>query len=208
MFQKIARNFRKPSGFWGSVILKRMNKGHERVTKWALAIIAPKRDERILDIGCGGGNAVRLMAQKSDRVYGVDYSGLSVQKAQKLNKHGIAAGRVSILQASVDSLPFDHATFELATAFETVYFWPDWEADFKEVYRVLKPSGRFAIICEMARDDEKNKELEQSIGMKVPRAEELETLLARAGFEQIQTHLQQGAEEQDLCIIAYKNAKA
>ena len=45
-------------------------------------------------------------------------------------------GRVKILNASVSSLPFQDKSIGLATAVETIYFWPDLKNDFKEVYRV------------------------------------------------------------------------
>jgi len=48
-----------------------------------------------------------------------------------------------VLEASVSSLPFKDNTFVMATAFETVYFWPDIEKSFAEVKRVLVPGGKF-----------------------------------------------------------------
>lgn len=60
-------------------------------------------------------------------------------------------------QASVTELPFEAEQFDVATAFETVYFWPELAQNFREVYRVLKPGGIF-FICneangETAKDD-------------------------------------------------------
>ncbi len=46
-------------------------------------------------------------------------------------------------QASVAELPFKAEQFEVVTAFETVYFWPELTQNFREVYRVLKPGGDF-----------------------------------------------------------------
>ena len=46
-------------------------------------------------------------------------------------------------QASVAELPFEAEQFEVVTAFETVYFWPELVQNFREVYRVLKPGGVF-----------------------------------------------------------------
>ena len=45
-------------------------------------------------------------------------------------------------------MPFEDNTFDIVTAFETVYFWPDIEKSFGEVKRVLKPGGMFLIGCE------------------------------------------------------------
>jgi ubiquinone/menaquinone biosynthesis C-methylase UbiE len=46
------------------------------------------------------------------------------------------------LSRKFSSLPFKDEKFDLATAFETIYFWPDLVNDFKEVNRVLKSGGK------------------------------------------------------------------
>ncbi len=74
-------------------------------------------------------------------VTGVDYSAVSVGKSRKVNADAIAKGRCKVLEASVSSLPFKEDMFGMATAFETVYFWPDIEKSIAEVRRVLSPGG-------------------------------------------------------------------
>lgn len=61
------------------------------------------------------------------------------------------ASRVRIEEGSVSALPFAAATFDLVTAVETHYYWPDLSADVREVVRVLKPGGAFVIIAEAYR---------------------------------------------------------
>ena len=55
-------------------------------------------------------------------------------------------------QASVAELPFKAEQFDVVTAFETVYFWPELAQNFREVYRVLKPGGVF-FICNEANGE-------------------------------------------------------
>ena len=45
-------------------------------------------------------------------------------------------------------LPFGNEAFDIITAFETIYFWPNINEAFKQVYRVLKGSGTFMICNE------------------------------------------------------------
>ena len=45
-------------------------------------------------------------------------------------------------------MPFPDGVFDLVTAVETHYFWPDMAADMREVFRVLKPGGGFILIAE------------------------------------------------------------
>ncbi len=72
----------------------------------------------------------------------------SVRKTIAVNKKEIGK-RCKITQASVEKLPFKDNVMDLATAFETVYFWLDPEENFKEVKRILKEGGRFAVINDL-----------------------------------------------------------
>jgi ubiquinone/menaquinone biosynthesis C-methylase UbiE len=82
-------------------------------------------------------------------VYGIDYAEGSVAVSREHNAELIEAGRVVIKKASVSQLPFLNDTFDLVTAIETQYYWPDLEGDMREILRVLKPSGRLIVIAEM-----------------------------------------------------------
>ena len=145
---------RKPRGWVGRLHIWLMNRRHAGLTAWGLGHVRIEPAFAILDVGCGGGKAVeRLAALASQgRVYGVDYSAASVAAASGANAGAIAGGRVEIRQASVSSLPFDDNTFDLVTAVETHYYWPDPIADLREILRVLKPGGHLAIIAETYRE--------------------------------------------------------
>jgi SAM-dependent methyltransferase len=53
-----------------------------------------------------------------------------------------------ILQGSVAALPFPSGVFDIVTAMETHYYWPNLAANVKEILRVLKPGGTSALIAE------------------------------------------------------------
>jgi len=125
-----------------------MNRTHAAVTRWGLGHVTVRAEDTILDVGCGGGQTVRTLAGVGHKVYGVDYSEVSVAAARSKNADLIGAGRVEIRQASVSQLPFPDGTFDLVTAVETHFFWPDPVNDFKEVLRVLKPGGTLLVIAE------------------------------------------------------------
>jgi ubiquinone/menaquinone biosynthesis C-methylase UbiE len=104
----------------------------------------------ILDVGCGGGRTVSKLAAIATQghVCGIDYSDESVAVSQKTNARWIDIGRVEIRQGSVSQLPFPDDVFDLVTAVETHYFWPDLPADTREVFRVLRPGGALILIAE------------------------------------------------------------
>lgn len=146
-------NMRKPQGKLGNIQLKSMNKEHTPVSLWGLKHLDIKSDDIILDVGCGGGINIKRMAQDAKKVYGIDYSIESVKLSRKVNEKLIDDGKVEIMKGNVKDLPFEDNTFDIVTAFETVYFWPDIEKCFGEVKRVLKPGGIFLIGMETNGSD-------------------------------------------------------
>ena len=190
----IAKDFfsqtRKPEGFLGKMMLGTMNSGHAKLADWGFTHLPAMTPENAVDLGCGGGrNAGELLKMfPKAHVTGVDYSDLSVEKSKDYNKAMIEAGRCKVLQGDVSALPFRDGTFDLATAFETVYFWPGPVKSFSEVCRILKPGGWFLIVNESDGMDKTGKQFETIIdGMHTYTAEELEAALQAAGFAQVKT---------------------
>lgn len=144
---------RKPSGLLGSRVLQAMNRVHATLADWGLQHIDVAQNATILDVGCGGGRTVQRLAALAPhgRVYGIDYSAASVAASRVTNAREIASGRVQIQLGSVAALPFPDSTFDVVTAVETHYYWPDLPANLQEVLRVLKPGGTFALIAETYR---------------------------------------------------------
>jgi len=142
--------FRHPSGWFGRFNLWLMNRRHSKLTDWGLSHVTVNRDATILDVGCGGGRTVAKLAAVATegRVYGVDFSEASVRMTRALNRRLVDQGRVDIRQSGVSRLPFPDRSFDLVTAVETHFYWPDLPNDVREVLRVLKPGGRLVIIAE------------------------------------------------------------
>lgn len=183
----------KPSGWLGRLALRNMNSRHAKLTDWGLGQVAIQKHYTILDVGCGGGRTVSKLATLAGegKVYGVDYSPESVAMARKVNREGIAAGRIEIHEGSVSHLPFAADMFDLITAVETHFWWPDLPADMREVLRVLKPGGTLVVIAEVykgatsrtARLVEKYLPL---TGLKLLSADEHRDLLANAGYTDVE----------------------
>ena len=160
---KLLRQCRRPSGWLGRMVARGMNKSHSDLTDWGLSYISIGKADTILDVGCGGGGTVRKLARvlEEGRVYGIDYSEESVSISTRTNWKLVQEGRVTIQHGSVSSLPFPNRTFDLVTAIESHYFWPDLVNDMKEVMRVLKPGGTLIMIggaYKGGKYDERNKQ--------------------------------------------------
>jgi ubiquinone/menaquinone biosynthesis C-methylase UbiE len=183
----------KPSGWLGRLVLWNMNSRHSRVTDWGLSHVAIAKDYTILDAGCGGGRTVsKLAAVASEgKVYGVDFSAESVAVAGRTNRDWIAAGRVEIREGSVSRLPFPDGVFDLVTAVETHFWWPDLPADMREILRVLKPGGSLVIIAEVYKGAQTptaklvEKYLPQT-GLKLLNVDEHRELFTNSGYTEVQ----------------------
>jgi ubiquinone/menaquinone biosynthesis C-methylase UbiE len=128
-----------------------MNLSHSRLTDWGLKQISIENHHTILDVGCGGGRTVSKLAAiaTQGKVYGVDYSDESVATTKRTNAQWIDAGRVEIRHGSVSQLPFPTGVFDLVTAVETHFWWPNLPGDMREVFRVMKPGGALVLIAEV-----------------------------------------------------------
>jgi len=181
---------KKPEGFLGKVMVNGMNTGgHASLAEWGFGFIGNKKAARSLDCGCGGGANVKRLLERSEKAYGIDYSGVSVQKSRQTNAGAIRSDRCEIRQADVCSLPFENDSFDIVTAFETVYFWQNIEKAFSEIYRVLKSEGVFAITNESTGTDKTSVKFSQIIdGMNLYTGEKLKALLEKAGFTDVEIH--------------------
>jgi SAM-dependent methyltransferase len=150
----VIRQVRKPTGPLGRRMLRAMNLTHSAMTDWGMQHVQIQKNSTILDVGCGGGRTVQKLAALAPegKVHGIDYSAASVAASRDTNAREIEAGRVQIQLGSVAALPYPDLTFDVVTAVETHYYWPDLPANLREVLRVLKPRGTFALIAETHRD--------------------------------------------------------
>ena len=185
-------NARKPVGELGHQILDRMNKSHENMAQWGVSHFDIKEDDLILQITTG-------------KVVGLDYSEVSVEKSIKLNKKSVDEGKVEVIQGSVSEMPFEDNTFDIITGFETIYFWPDFINDLKEVNRVLKKDG-LLFFCNEAvyREGEMDKydDLVELLDMKIYSEDVLKESLQKTGFKDFEAYTD---DENDwICIIAKK----
>lgn len=206
-YHKLVENAGRPQGFWGKMMIKSMNKGHSELTDWALVHLEIKRNYNALDIGCGGGKTVSKLCKRigNGKVFGIDYSELCVEKSKKLNKNNIMCGKASILQSSVSSLPFEDNKFDVITAVETYYFWPDKLNDLKEVYRVLKSGGKLLLVFEMVKSEEephKWDNVEKSLGIEAVSKDGIADILLHAGYQNIRTYSKSSTGW--LCVTAEK----
>lgn len=185
--EKFVKQCRKPSGRFGKFVARVMNFGHTGLRRWGLSHTSINPDAIILDIGCGGGKTVQemAMATPTGKVCGIDYSEDMVQLTKKVNKALIKKGLVEVKHGTVSSLPFTDNMFDLVTAFEAYYFWPNLIDDLKEIKRVLKPGGTLIIANEVYKDDKfekRNTKWAKLIDMQIHTPDEYKDFLTQVGY--------------------------
>ena len=190
LFKKYVSQTRKPEGLLGKMMLSGMNSGHAKMADWGFTHLPDIEPASVVDLGCGGGrNAGELLKKYSNaHVTAIDYSDLSVAKAKSYNKEMIAAGRCTVQQGDVSNLKLAKESFDLATAFETIYFWPGLEKCFAQIAGALGPGGIFMICNESDGTDATSLKFEKIIdGMKNYTVEQIEAALKTAGFSEVRS---------------------
>ncbi len=199
---------RHPKGFWGKRALNKMNgPQHAELPEWVFAELRPGPKDLVLDIGCGGGaNIVRLFTMSPEcGVTGMDLSLTAVEVATDLNYHVIKDGRCVIVGGSAAQMPLARDIFDLAIAFETIYYWPSLAMGFAETMRVLKPGGRFVIANELDGEGEEYRLMENEIGgIRIYTISEISQELADAGFINIEARHDE--KRHFICVTAQKPA--
>ena len=188
LLSKFFTNCAHPKGGMGRAMLKFMNWCHAPLTNWGLSFVQIKDGWTMLDIGCGGGATLQRLLKRSKGacVYGIDISEESVAKAKKVNAK-VLDKQVFVCQGSAEKLPYEDGEFNLVTAVETVYFWPDLPDCLQEVKRVLKPRGKFVIMVEVV--DRNSMWTNVVEGMTAYQPIQLQQMLIEAGFTQTEIHL-------------------
>ena len=190
--------YRCPTGRGGRVIAKLMNREHEPLTLWGLSKVNIGSDFLILDVGCGGGKTLSLLAlmAPNGKVYGIDYSVEMVKYSKKVNKKLVAQNRVEIIEGSVEKISFRDIFFDLVTAFETYYFWNSLPDTLKEIWRVLKPAGKLLLVNEMVQDgvyEVTNAKLIEETHVRLIPLEKIKKIMQSVGFLDVKVFAYNGS---------------
>lgn len=141
----IAQQLRKPSGEFAPKIAEKMNEGNKPLYELTINTMEIAENDTILEIGFGNGFHFEdfLSLKKGLQVYGIDYSEEMVDMSMVRNKDFIKSGQLHLTEGSSDRLKFNDVMFDKVFCNMVIYFWENPEEHLKEIYRVLKPGGKF-----------------------------------------------------------------
>ncbi|NQV84420.1 MAG: methyltransferase domain-containing protein [Rhodospirillales bacterium] len=129
--------------------------GGRKATIHAVSKLPLNKDSHVLDIGCGIGGTARFIASETGcRVTGIDLTPEYISTAQILNSRTGLADQVTCEIANALNMPFDEATFDVATTFHVAMNISERGKLYSEIARVLKPGGVFCLYDIMKKGDE------------------------------------------------------
>lgn len=188
LYRKFINQTRKPEGALGKMMVNGMNSGHAKMADWGMTYLPNLIPSQIAELGCGGGRNAGELSKRFplSKVIAVDYSEVSVAKAKEYNKEKIDGGKMIVQQGDVSNLNLPAESFDLATAFETIYFWPGLEKCFAQVYKILKPGGIFMVVNESDGTDDASLKFEKIIdGMRCYTVEQISSAMKASGFSEV-----------------------
>jgi ubiquinone/menaquinone biosynthesis C-methylase UbiE len=116
-------------------------------------LVKPERDWQALDVATGAGHTAAAFAPHVAHVVASDVTEEMLAEARKL---ATAKGFANMETAAADAgaLPFQDGRFDLVTCRIAPHHFPDIPMFVGEVWRVLKPGGTFALVDNIAPDDQ------------------------------------------------------
>jgi SAM-dependent methyltransferase len=149
---------------------------------WVVSLLGVQPASQVLEIGFGPGLAIAALARAgAGHVYGIDHSAVMLRQASRRNAAAIRAGRVTLINASVDQIPpaLD-GPFDAILAINSLAFWPAPAQRLAELRRRLAPGGCMAIASQPRCPG-------ATAATSRNAAREIEDLLRGAGFTQMST---------------------
>jgi len=216
--EAIEDNLRLPTGRLGTAVGYVMDVQHRSLTHWALRQLDPHPGDDVLDVGCGSGMALRLLAARtgSGMVAGVDLSPTMVAMSRRRNQGLTKAGRLDVRRGDAMALPFPDEGFDAVTAVETLYFWPDPLRGLQECRRVLRPGGWLAVALEMTRDAAENPtplqrlfgrrftDRQEDEGLSIVSGVQLAEMFGAAGFTTVRFTVEPRRSLGWLCVLGQR----
>lgn len=187
----LAKQLRKPSGFFGNLVAKMMEFRNSGSYQVIINRLAPRPGEHIMEIGYGPGLGIYQIADSFPgcRISGIDFSELMFRKASVKNRKFIEKGTVRLKHGDILTIEPGEDKFDKIFCVNVIYFWNNLNQAFKRIFNMLGKEGKFLIYMDHRDSLEKAKFLADFCKYPV---EEVERELKGAGFTHIEYNFDKG----------------
>jgi len=108
----------------------------------AVDLTEVSENDRVVDIGCGPGSAVREAARRGARATGVDPSSVLLRLARAVTRDAT----VEWAEGTAENVPLPDGSATVLWSLATVHHWKDVGLGLKEAHRILAPNGRLLAV--------------------------------------------------------------
>lgn len=197
--KRVVSQFEHPRGLLGrlaGLILAGRGSNLKR-NRWTVEQLALRPGEAVLEVGCGPGVALGLcLAQSGVRAVGVDHSALMIAQASRRNAGAVKAGRLTLIEGTVETLPAGLGAFDKMFSINVIQF-VDRPAFVARAKALLKPGGLLVTTYQP-----RHAKATRADALKM--ADELTELLTRAGFDEVRTLELELKPVPAVCVLAWR----
>jgi ubiquinone/menaquinone biosynthesis C-methylase UbiE len=200
LVSKIVRQFAKPHGLLGQLVglILAHRASNVRRAQWTVDLLALSRGQRVLEIGCGPGVALKacLRVLNEGAAVGVDHSDVMISQARRRNSQAVESERLELIRGTIDDLPADENPFDRIFSINVIQFAGDKEAFIASCVKRLAPNGLLATTFQPRIKPTR----EAALAM----AKTLTELKAKAGLTKIRIEILEMKPAPAICVLAQK----
>ena len=148
LFLYLLKQSKQPTGLVGIWMMKIWNQVYFPMVEWAISQLEQQNIKNILDVGIGNGQSTLYLKQyfPNSKVIGIDISKTAITQAKKWN-----IADLNFELKDVGQTTYSAESFDLITAFQTHFHWPDLSRAFSELRRILRRDGLILLACEWSK---------------------------------------------------------
>lgn len=135
----------RPRGWGGRLVGHLMRRINREPIALAIEALDIAPGDVVLDLGCGPGLGIALLARTAKHVHGVDASPTMLRMAEQANRKRLLNGTVSVREGSFTAIPLADQSVDKILAVNVAYFWHDIASVIAELRRISRPGAKLAI---------------------------------------------------------------
>lgn len=201
----LARQLSQPSGLVGRLVLGRLwNARNAALNDMAFEHLALKPDDRVLEVGFGGGYLLGRMATvlSAGFLAGVDASPAMVAFCEKRHRRLVRQGKLELRCAGAEALPYPSGYFTKACSVNSIFYWQDAAQAMAELWRVVVDEGML-VLCFTCKHSLEDKAF-TNYGMTLYQVDAVQGMMESAGFQQVRMISAWDKHREFLCAVGRK----